>query len=280
MIRHPTAEDESELQVITINLLTIQFCLFNTTPNLNAVVQAMKGFPNFHEFAASVRDDIYTRMDAFPLDKGSSNVHLKRDIDELLQEWTLNQGTTFSILLSNQQPEEGLEAESVLRNMDRLLALQICDYSSDVSLQLIVACSIALSQRLQVIAYDQSSSLVRYCWLVCDRLERFPCAGDTVSSQSRWSTISPRINHVQPINPYLSGPPPPVSPPEIIKQILSFVERIDQKVSLSLNISSENMIVEQQLRELLSLQSKRIQQNNKLLSHLVSDDNSGGKSQH
>jgi hypothetical protein len=233
--QHSAVQDEYELQRITTNLLALQLGFHNNPNIFHRVVESMKK-SDLREFAANARDDIYFKMHARPRNRGFSNFDLQGDIDELLQERRSPQGTLFSPLRSKWQPEQGLDAVNVLRGMNRQLGLQISNYSTDITLQLIAACGIALSQRGQVIPYDGRNSLLRDCWVVYDRLERFPCDPNVdASPQSRWSTISPRINHVQPIRPQC-GPLLPVPPPQEFKELLSFVRRIEQKIDLKLNI--------------------------------------------
>ncbi|EGU73381.1 hypothetical protein FOPG_16739 [Fusarium oxysporum f. sp. conglutinans race 2 54008] len=234
--QHSAVQDEYELQRITTNLLALQLGFHNNPNIFHRVVESMKK-SDLREFAANARDDIYSKMHARPRNRGFSNFDLQGDIDELLQERRSPQGTLFSPLRSKWQPEQGFDTVDVLRGMNRQLGLQISNYSTDITLQLIAACGIALSQRGQVIPYDCRNSLLRDCWLVYDRLERFPCDPNVdASPQSRWSALSPRINHVQPIRPPQCGPLLPVPPPQELEEILSAMKRIEQKIDLKLNI--------------------------------------------
>ncbi|EXK27027.1 hypothetical protein FOMG_16465 [Fusarium oxysporum f. sp. melonis 26406] len=233
--QYPAVRDDYELQRITINLLALQLGFHNDPNIFHVVVESMKK-SDLRGFAATTRNDIYFKMHARPRNSGSSNSDLQDDIDELLQE-RRSQGTVFLPFHSKLQPGQALDAENLLYGMDRRLGLQISNYSTDISLQLIAACGIALSQRGQYLPYDCRSSLLIDCWLVYSRLERFPCDPNVdASPQSRWSAISPRINHVQPIRPPQCGPLLPVPPPQELKEILSYMERIEQKIDLKLNI--------------------------------------------
>ncbi|KAI7766382.1 hypothetical protein LZL87_013156 [Fusarium oxysporum] len=198
---------DPELVVIAINTISLQLCSQYAPKLFQSVVGALKlGLRNC---AANARDDIYLEMQARPQNRGSSNAQLQGDIDELLQERKSPQGTFFSTLHSKRQPEQTFDAITVLRGLKHSLGLQIVDYSTDTEVQLIAACGIALSQLGRVIAYEPTCSLVRYCWLVQDRLERFP--------RSRcFASIRPPV--VQ------------SSQQAMTSEILSIARRVEQKV--------------------------------------------------
>ncbi|EGU74073.1 hypothetical protein FOPG_14510 [Fusarium oxysporum f. sp. conglutinans race 2 54008] len=287
--QYPEIRDIYELQRITINLLALKLG-FNNDPNVfHVVVESMKK-SDLRGFAATTRNDIYSKMHARPRNSGSSNFDLQSDIDELLQERRY-QGTVFLPFRSEGQPGQALDSMNLLYGIGRRLGLKI-SYSTDISLQLIAACGIALSQRGQYLPYDCRGSLLRDCELVYSRLDRFPCGPNVdASPQSRWSDISPRINHVQPIRPPQFGPLLPVPPPPELKEILSVMKRIEQKIDLNLNIgfsgappgpSHQLGPFENVGEQLLNIHQQIAilsHQTNQILAHLYSEEGAVGSRQ-
>ncbi|RKK19458.1 hypothetical protein BFJ66_g13039 [Fusarium oxysporum f. sp. cepae] len=207
VVPESSESQDLELVVIAINTISLQLCSQYVPTLFQSFVAALKlGIRNC---AANARDDIYLEMQARPQNRGSSNTQLQGDIDELLQERISRQGNHFRTLHSKRQPEHMLDAVTILRGLKHSLGLQIVDYSTDTEVQLIAACGIALSQLGRVIAYEPTCPFVRYCWLVQDRLERFP-----------------RSRCLAPIRP----PVAQSSQQAMTSEILSIARRVEQKI--------------------------------------------------
>ncbi|KAF4338210.1 hypothetical protein FBEOM_7895 [Fusarium beomiforme] len=170
VIQNPTVQCELERHIITINLISF---LGPDSGSIRALIDLMR--PDAYEFAGYIRDVIYHEMGAPPQNSGCTNDDLQHDIEELLVKRESRQGNLFLTLLPR-LPEPASEEAYVLCAINHRLKLQISNPWTDTRIKLIVACGVALSQRGQLIAYDQRSSLAQHCWRVLDDLERFPRA--------------------------------------------------------------------------------------------------------
>ena len=247
-VQGPAVQDRCQLQVATINLIALHIGAYGG-PDIYSVIVEKLERSDLREFAASIRNTIYHSTSSHPHSKEASNVHLESNIDELLKNST---SAFFSTLSSQGGTEQELKPMNVLRDITRLLELHVDD-SIDISLQLIATCGIALSHIRQVIAYNQSSSLVRHCWMVLEALKGFVHV--TASPQSRWSAISPTLDEITQQsnhNTCTTGTSDHVTSKLSDHQILQEIR--DQQIILSLQM-------------------------NQILSYLVSSDGSVGSCQ-
>ncbi|TVY67254.1 hypothetical protein Focb16_v009830 [Fusarium oxysporum f. sp. cubense] len=203
------AEDDHTLQVLAKNFISLKFYSSNETAQdlFDWVVGSMKKIA-LRDFVANMRDNMYSEMNARPYKRETSTLQLSCDFDELLDELR-SQGIPLSSLSFKKQRQEEYKAESVLRDLNQSLDLEITSYPiKDRVTQLIAATGVLLAQRCRVLDYDANSNLVRDCWLVQNRLDRFQYVPDAdTSSQS--SCIPLHVNHPRPPCPTLGHPPPP-----------------------------------------------------------------------
>jgi hypothetical protein len=230
------SENQHLLQVLTINFISVKLgraSHHDPRRSFSTIFQDLQQ-SSLQEYAANVRDDIYSTANARPRKRDSSNSQLSCDLHELSQELEFDRGIRFSNLSFIGKPDESSKAENILRGLNQLLDLGIHDFSTNPMLQLIAACGIALAQRGQILVYDRSSSLLRDCWLIQDRFERFSIDSD---SRSQWSAMSPRIAQF----PTLPPPPPqfvtaPAAPPTFGPQpIMQSLQRLEQRTATICN---------------------------------------------
>ncbi|RBA08486.1 hypothetical protein FPRO05_14367 [Fusarium proliferatum] len=169
-LHNPAVRCDIERQIITINLLSF---LGPDSDSIHPLIDLMKSDP--YNFAVYIRNEMYLEM-GIPLQKrGCTNADLQNDIEVFRLKRTSRLGNIF-LTLPPRQPEAVPVESYVLHAIKRRLDLPIFNPWADTTTKLIVACGVALSQRGQLIAYDQKASLADHCWQVLDDLETFPCA--------------------------------------------------------------------------------------------------------
>ncbi|KAF5240553.1 hypothetical protein FANTH_9524 [Fusarium anthophilum] len=194
IIQNPTVQPELERQIITINLISF---LGPDSDSIRALIDLM-GLDTY-EFAGYIRDEIYNEMGAPPQKRGCTNDDLKHDIQELSVKRKSRQGNLYSTL-QPRCPESPAEEAYVLFAINQQLKLQISNPFADKRIKLIVACGVALSQRGQLIAYDQRSSLAQHCWRVLNDRGKFS--------------------------------PAPIQPNKELKEVLSGIKQIEHKLNI------------------------------------------------
>ncbi|CZR37653.1 uncharacterized protein FPRO_07156 [Fusarium proliferatum ET1] len=169
-LQNPAVRCDIERQIITINLLSF---LGPDPESIHPLIDLMK--PDPYNFAVYIRNEMYLEMDT-PLQKrGCTNADLQNDIEVFRLKRASRQGNIF-LTLPPRLPEAVSVESYVLHAIKRRLDLPIFNPWADTTTKLIVACGVALSQRGQLIAYDQKASLADHCWQVLDDLETSPCA--------------------------------------------------------------------------------------------------------
>ncbi|CVK91533.1 uncharacterized protein FMAN_09605 [Fusarium mangiferae] len=169
-LHNPAVRCDIERQIITINLLSF---LGPDSDSIHPLIGLMKSDP--YNFAVYIRNEMYLEMGT-PLQKrGCTNADLQNDIEVFRLKRASRQGNLF-LTLPPKQPEAVSVESYVLHAIKRRLDLHIFNPWADTTTKLIVACGVALSQRGQLIAYDQKASLADHCWQVLDDLETSPCA--------------------------------------------------------------------------------------------------------
>ncbi|KAG9494974.1 hypothetical protein J7337_013203 [Fusarium musae] len=170
LLQNSAVRCDIERQIITINLLSF---LGPDPESIHPLIELMQSDP--YNFAVYIRNEMYFEMGT-PLQKrGCTNADLQNDIEVFRLKRASRQGNIF-LTLPLRLPKAVSVESYVLHAIKRRLDLPIFNPWADTTSKLIVACGVALSQRGQLIAYDQKASLADHCWQVLDDLETSPCA--------------------------------------------------------------------------------------------------------